>query len=614
MRYLRVLFLFLFLCVPLSQIHADEWHYSNVERIVAVGDVHGAYDALIKTLQAAEVLDSRLAWSGGETHLVFTGDLLDRGAQSRQVMDLVMRLEKEARRSDGRVHLLLGNHEVMNLNGDLRYVAEAEFAAYEDMESKRDRERSFKEFRASQPQNGVESELRADSILRAEFNALAPPGYFGHRKAFRHNGKYGKWLLEKPFIVVLNDTAFVHGGLPYFVTEHGLEGVNVGLKNDLKYYVIGTDRLRDQKVLNPIYRFKEIPAVLEEKRDAGKIAWKSQELVQAVLDLTRSPLHSAIGPTWYRGTALCSALVEGDVLAGAFARLDASRVVMGHTSTVTRQVQQRANGRTVEIDTGMLAERYYGSGNALIIEGDRLTVVNEDGRTGLSPVDHPILVGHESIPVDGDALAEFLATGDVVELETEEETRRLVEVRSNGLSVVAQFRESPDNGVVPEIAAYRLDRTLGLGMVPVTARRELDGQSGTLQLFPANAVSDAELVGIKDQLDAPCALDKQAAAMRVFDALIDNSSRTPSTMLYSPDEVLLMLVDHGTAFGAGVPWAGHSPYAGLTIGDEWRSALGKLDDATIRADLGDVLDEEQLDGLMQRRDALLNNSTADASY
>jgi hypothetical protein len=321
MRYPRVLFLLLFLCVPWSQIHADEWHYSDVERIVAVGDVHGAYDALIKTLQAAEVLDSRLAWSGGKTHLIFTGDLLDRGAQSRQVMDLVMRLEKEARRRDGRVHLL----------------SDAEYAAYQDMESKRDRERSFKEFQASQPENGVESQLRAESILRTEFNALAPPGYFGHRKAFRHNGKYGKWLLEKPFIVVLNDTAFVHGGLPYFVTEHGLEGVNVGLKNDLKYYVIATDRLRDQRVLNPIYRFKEIPAVLEAKRDAGQIAWKSQELVQAALDLTRSPLHTAIGPTWYRGTALCSALVEGDVLAGAFAQLDASRVVMGHTSTVTRQ-------------------------------------------------------------------------------------------------------------------------------------------------------------------------------------------------------------------------------------------------------------------------------------
>ena len=345
-----------------------------------------------------------------------------------------MRLEKEARLGGGRVHLLLGNHEVMNLNGDLRYVADAEYAAYQDMESRRDRERWFKEFKASQPVESVESELRAESVLRAEFDALAPPGFFGHRKAFRHNGKYGKWLLEKPFIVVVNDTAFVHGGLPYFVTEHGLEGVNVGLKNDLKYYVIAKDRLTDQKVISPVDRFKKVPALLEAKRDAGQVLWKYQELVQAVLDLSKSPLHNAIGPTWYRGTALCSALVEGEVLDSALARIDASRVAMGHTSTVTRQVQQRANGRSVEIDTGMLAKQYNGSGNALIIEGDRLTVVSQDGRTGLSPVDHPIRIGHESIPVDDDVLVILLARGGVAELQVEGETRRLVEVTSGGVS------------------------------------------------------------------------------------------------------------------------------------------------------------------------------------
>jgi len=207
MRNLRVLFLFLFLGAPWSLAHADEWHYSNVDRIVAVGDVHGAYDALVKTLQAADVIDSRLKWSGEKTHLVFTGDLLDRGAKSRQVMDLIMRLEKEARRRGGRVHLLLGNHEVMNLNGDLRYVADAEYAAYQDIESSRERAHWFKDFLAGLAAGNNEF------AVRVEFDSLAPPGYFGHRKAFRHNGKYGKWLLKKPFIVVINETAFVHGGL-----------------------------------------------------------------------------------------------------------------------------------------------------------------------------------------------------------------------------------------------------------------------------------------------------------------------------------------------------------------------------------------------------------------
>jgi len=601
MRNLRVLFLLLLFSVPWAPVHADQWHFSNVDRIVAIGDVHGAYDALSKTLQVAGVLDKQLDWSGGKTHLVFTGDLLDRGARSREVMDLIMRLEKQARRGGGRVHLLLGNHEVMNLNGDLRYVAEAEFAAYEDLESSKDRERWFKRYFASQP------EVSDETAVRAEFDAVTPPGYFGHRRAFRHNGKYGKWLLEKPFIVVINDTAFVHGGLPHFVSEYGLEGVNIALKNDLSYYVEKKDKLVDQKVLNPVYRFKEIPALLIEMNDAGKIPWRSRDTAQAVIDLSHSPINTPIGPTWYRGTAACSPLAESDVLASALAEIDASRVVMGHTSTVTRKVQQRSNGRTVEIDTGMLAATYKGSGNALIIEGDRLSVVNEDGTTGLSPVNHPIRVAHESIPLDDDKLAVVLASGSLVELSVEEgETRQLMEVTHEGLTVIAQFRESESDRSAPELAAYRLDRMLGLGMVPVAVRREVHGQSGTLQLLPADRISEVELAGISGRIDAPCALDKQAATMRVFDALIANPGRDPATMLYDEDDLLLILVNHDDAFQTGTVWPGHSSAAEFAINDEWRRALRGLDDDSLRAELGEVLDERQLKALMQRRDALVD--------
>ena len=84
---------------------ADQYRWTGVDRIVAVSDPHGAYDALIETLNNASVIDDTLAWSGGTTHLVITGDLLDRGADSRKIMDLVMRLESEAPEQGGMVRV-----------------------------------------------------------------------------------------------------------------------------------------------------------------------------------------------------------------------------------------------------------------------------------------------------------------------------------------------------------------------------------------------------------------------------------------------------------------------------------------------------------------------------
>ena len=157
---------------PLLAAQADDWHFPGVDKIVAVGDVHGAYDALLETLQVAGVLDEQLSWAGGDTHLVFTGDLLDRGPDSRLVMDLVMRLEQESVLAGGQVHQLLGNHEVMNLIGDVRYVSDLEYAAFAEEESAKEREHWYQQFRRNKPL------VADDQELRAEFEQKAPPGFF----------------------------------------------------------------------------------------------------------------------------------------------------------------------------------------------------------------------------------------------------------------------------------------------------------------------------------------------------------------------------------------------------------------------------------------------------
>jgi hypothetical protein len=584
----------------LSWAQTDEWHFSGVKRIVAVGDIHGAYDALVATLQKANVIDDNLAWSGGKTHFVSTGDLLDRGPDSRRVMDLFMRLEHEAPLAGGQVHQLLGNHEVMNLIGDLRYVADEEYAAFLDVESVEERERWHQRFRRNKP---VDSD---DAAVRREFDERAPPGYFGHRRAFRRAGIYGKWLLKKPLMIVINDTAFVHGGIPPFVAEHGLAGVNGALKQDLLEFVTTSAALMDAGVLSPIDRFKESPPMLTGKMDTGQLEGDLMISAQNIIDLSKSPLHRPAGPTWYRGTATCNSLIEGDGLNAALNEIGATRVVIGHTTTITRQVQQRMNGRIVEIDTGMLKTHYAGSGNALIIEDDLLTVVNQNGATDLSPIAHPVRVGHESWAIDDAALASILANGNIADSSTDGAAWKLVQVTADEKAVFAYFRELPkQKRFVPELAAYKLDRMLGLGMVPVTVRREIAGKPGTLQYVPAATLSERERVASEKGRKVSCSLEKQWGAMYVFDALIHNPSRTPSSMLYSPDDWLLMLVDHENSFRARTGRPAYQENIELSIGDQWRTALLELDDEKLSMNLGDVLDERRLAALLERRDVLI---------
>ena len=138
-----LLLLVLTLLGAVSQAAADDWRVDDAERIVAIADVHGAYTAMVATLQNVGVIDDQLRWSGAATHLVIVGDILDRGPRSRDVMDLLMRLETEAPLAGGKVQVLIGNHESMNLIGDLRYVSKEEYAAFAADETDAERDRWF---------------------------------------------------------------------------------------------------------------------------------------------------------------------------------------------------------------------------------------------------------------------------------------------------------------------------------------------------------------------------------------------------------------------------------------------------------------------------------------
>ena len=97
------------------------------ERVIAVGDVHGALPQFVNMLQRTGVIDAREQWAGRAAILVQVGDATSRGARSRQCLDLLMQLEAQAAQQNGKAIPLLGNHEVMIIMGDLRYVSPEDY-------------------------------------------------------------------------------------------------------------------------------------------------------------------------------------------------------------------------------------------------------------------------------------------------------------------------------------------------------------------------------------------------------------------------------------------------------------------------------------------------------
>ncbi len=574
----------------------DEWHFDNVDRVVALADIHGAYDAMTETLKKASVLDADLKWSGGETNLVIVGDILDRGPGSRAVMELLMRLEDEAEAAGGRVHVIFGNHESMIMTGDLRYVSAAEYAAFADDEDPAERAHWLDRYAARK--------VASVEKLRDTFDKKFPPGYFAMRRAFRADGRYGQWLLQKNIIVVINGTAFVHGGLSPAVTELGMQGVNGNLKNDLAEYVRILGALSDAEIVLPTDSHYDYQEILKRSLPSLNGEAAMTRSVKAAMRLEESEVLSMDGPLWYRGNVACPEIIEGHRLDDALAAIDASRVVVGHTPTPNRKVLQRFDGRLIEIDTGMLNFYYKGSGNALVLEGDAISVVNQWAGESTLPMDHPRHVGQRPAGLTADEIQKLLQNGEIVSLEFVD-GRTIATVRGNENSVQAIFEKRASRGVYADVAAYRLDKLLELDMVPVAVKREVDGRDGSLQFLPTNTFDEVERSSRRVGAGAHCPISLQWGAMYLFDALIYNEGRSKSRMDYDHSSLQLILSEHEQAFATKKGWPRHLQKAAVIVTSDWKDALAALSDEVLEETLGDVLDRRRLRALAARRDELL---------
>lgn len=314
-------------------------HLQQPRRIVAIGDVHGADVNFSAMLVRAGLIDEGKRWIGGRSILVQTGDMTDRGAGMRNALDLLMALESQASRAGGAVHAVLGNHEVMNMVGELRDATPQIFETF-----------------------GGEAAMR---------------------EAFGPKGHYGRWLRRKAMFARIDDTVFMHAGISPDYLKPSLEDLNRTVRHEIEQWDEGVRWLVREKKVPPQpepraameaarLEIERINAAADAKKATPEMA-RIAHLLLPVANLGQSSLFAEKGPLWFRGFSMWEEEPARQLIDQLLERHGVKRFVTGHTVQPNGAITERFPGKLFLIDTGMLGRPSFPNGrpSALIIEGDK---------------------------------------------------------------------------------------------------------------------------------------------------------------------------------------------------------------------------------------------------
>lgn len=305
-------------------------------RIVAIGDVHGGAANFVAILTRAGLIDAKRQWIGGKTVFVQTGDTTDRGPDVREIFDLLMSLEKQAAAAGGKVQVLLGNHEVMNLVGNTRDVAPEAIASF----------------------GGAEAYLAA----------------------LGKDGVYGKWLRSKPILAEIDDTVFMHAGIDLEFSTESLDALNRRAQREIAEWDAGVRWMIEKKLIGPatpfadtvnaarteIERLNALHAAKDKTLPAD--APKTVTLLLPVANIPLSSLFSPQGPLWFRGFATWSDAEGQGKMDALLKHHRVKRFVTGHTVQPNGRITSRFGGALFLIDTGMLNGKFFPKGRPSALE------------------------------------------------------------------------------------------------------------------------------------------------------------------------------------------------------------------------------------------------------
>jgi len=390
----------------------------SAQSIVAIGDVHNDFDDFVAILRHTGLIDQQNHWSGGKTTFVQVGDLLDRGPKPREVMDLMMALEKEAPQAGGRVVGLLGNHEIMNIMGDLRYVTPGNFASFADANSEKRQKAAYDEYvkwRSSHA--SLLAELAQPmELTEEEWMARHPAGYVEQREALSAKGAYGEWLRKHPALAEIDGIIFLHGGIHPDLAKNKVDAINNHIRDEIKTFDATKQYLLDEKVILPFFNLKEMADVLQaeivaELKSHVPANAERQAKIQEFLKQGEWFSVRADGPVWFRGYDQWSDEEGAPKASKLLQDYKAAHIVVGHTVQKGGRIRPRFDNKVFLIDTGMLSS-YYPGGRASALEfcgGTKIIAVYLDQQVVLtdptkSSPQNAGVAGQSAAATDGSAV------------------------------------------------------------------------------------------------------------------------------------------------------------------------------------------------------------------
>lgn len=295
-------------------------HYENASRIIALSDIEGNLTGFYSLLLSNKVIDKEGNWIYGNGNLVLNGDFFDRGSQVTPLLWLIYRLENQAEEKGGRVHFILGNHEIMNLGGNAS-------------------DNDHKYIEVAKRISGQPDWDKAARFLYSDKSEL------------------GKWLRSKNIIEKIGENIFVHGGLNKFHLQQkfGMDEMNAIARKYIGKPVSERVKIssREELILNSI----NSPYWDRRLNLDWKIKWA------------------------YLFSGKDAEKTSPEDLNKILAFYNAGRVIIGHSPV--DDISTGYNGKVIKIDVAHGEALNSGSTRALLIENGTYYKVNDLGQKKL---------------------------------------------------------------------------------------------------------------------------------------------------------------------------------------------------------------------------------------